>query len=304
MSARRALRAARAVLGPDVGAPHRLAAGRSCEAFGVVARGEEYVVRVPVVGTDRSIRFRAEATIGDALADRGHPVARWAVVDVDGVACAVGRRLPGVPVDGSAPWTTGFSTGFSAGLGRLLADLHAVPANGFGPLIDTGVDDAGALRGEAGSAREGVLRRWCWARCWPFDDVGLADHPVSHLGRDVVPRLPPSGDVLDAAGGPVGVVHSDLHREHLLVGPTGDLTGVLDFGDAFVGAVAWDVALLHWYYGARAAADVARHDPGGQDALERARLLAVAVGLYKLAKNPADPQVPVRLARVLDDVRA
>ena len=105
--------------------------------------------------------------------------------------------------------------------------------------------------------------------------------------------------LLAASEGPTGVVHSDLHREHLLVGAAGDLTGVLDFGDAFVGVAAWDFALLHWYYGPQTSRAVARHHPDGTQLHEQGRLLALALGLYKLAKSPTDSRVPPRLRRAL-----
>jgi Ser/Thr protein kinase RdoA (MazF antagonist) len=102
-----------------------------------------------------------------------------------------------------------------------------------------------------------------------------------------------------AVEGPIGVVHSDLHREHLLVGPDRGLSGLLDFGDAFVGAVAWDYALLNWYYGTTISRQVADRRPDGRQLHEHGALLALAVGLYKLAKSPGDPRVRRRLRRVL-----
>lgn len=99
--------------------------------------------------------------------------------------------------------------------------------------------------------------------------------------------------------GAIGVTHSDLHRDHVLVDGNGNFAAVLDFGDAFVRAVAWDFALIAWYYGRRNAQLIADHYPGGNDALERGLILTAAVGAYKLAKNPADRIVIDRLTRCL-----
>ncbi len=125
--------AAQAVLGVGAGTPWRIAAGRSCEAYAVES-GEpgarEWVIRVPVPGTDRSIRFHAEAALGELLASRGHPVASWEVVDVNGTTCTVGERLTGNQIAYETAWTSAFS----ARLGDLLADLHGLPTTGFGPL--------------------------------------------------------------------------------------------------------------------------------------------------------------------------
>ncbi len=248
------------------------------------------MVRLPVPGTDRSIRFHAEAAVGAALAERGHPVARWQVVEVDGTVCAVGPRLAGTPV--AEPW----APSFAARLGRLLAELHSLPPSGSGPLEDR-VD---VFRGQVPSPRDGVALRWCWARCWPFDGSPLEAHPLSAARPDVARRLGRlTGEFLDAASGPrQSVVHSDLHREHLLADADGNLTGVLDFGDAFVGAPAWDFALLRWYYGPQAARQVATHHNDPPDD-RQVHLLAVAVGAYKLAKTPNSATVHNRLDHVL-----
>lgn len=254
--------------------------------------GRGWIVRVPVPGTDRSTRFHAEAAVGKLLHDAGHPVTPWDVVDVDGVACAVGRRLRGAPIEYGQAWTPAFS----AQLGALLSALHTLPTTGFGPLMD----DATALRGEAQSAIDGVRRRWCWATCWPFDGSDMSGHPVTQLMPDLVPTITQHREqLLDIAEDTVGLVHSDLHREHLLGGPDGNLTGVLDFGDAFIGSIAWDFALLHWYYGAQASQAVAERHPNGSTLSQSGRTLAIAVGVYKLAKSPTDAAVPQRLRRVL-----
>lgn len=287
--------AARRVLGRDDVSVQRIAAGRSCEAFVIAVDGSDdfrWVVRVPLPGTDRSIRFHAEAAVGGLLAPQGHPVASWTVVDVDGTTCAVGNRLQGTPIAYGAAW----SAGFTAQLGDLLADLHALTAEGSGPLVDL----AGVLRGETDSAVDGVRRRWDRAACWPFDGSDLGTHAVAGLLPELLSRIERLGpDLLEAAEGRSGVVHSDLHREHLLVGPTGELTGVLDFGDAFVGSTAWDFGLLHWYYGPDVSASVALRHPDGDDVDRQGALLAVAVGIYKLAKSPGDGAVLARLGRVL-----
>lgn len=113
--------------------------------------------------------------------------------------------------------------------------------------------------------------------------------------------------ILDAAGEPHGLVHSDLHRAHLLRSGDdlsgGELAGVLDFGDAFVGSTAWDFALLHWYHGATNTRQVAHlygdGDGDEDDLFERGRNLAVAVGCYKMAKRPDDTGAVARLEALL-----
>ena len=103
--------------------------------------------------------------------------------------------------------------------------------------------------------------------------------------------------IREAAQGSAALVHSDLHREHLLRGDGGTLAGLLDFGDAFVGCAAWDFALLHWYYSAPDVGLVAGAYPGGAQLSDSGRLLAVAVGLYKFAKDPTQGDLAARIRR-------
>jgi hypothetical protein len=131
-----AQRAADEVLGCATRPVQLIAAGRSCQAFftsPVVLRPGrgDWVVRVPVPGTDRSIRFRAEAALGNRLRSRGHPVASWMVVEVDGVECVVGERLPGLPVTEDTAW----DPALCAGLGDALAELHDL-GRPVGPSTD------------------------------------------------------------------------------------------------------------------------------------------------------------------------
>ncbi len=93
-------------------------------------------------------------------------------------------------------------------------------------------------------------------------------------------------------------MHSDLHHQHLLH-VDHELTGVLDFGDAFIGSTAWDFALIRWYYGAINARRVADAYEPGINMVERASALALAVGCYKVAKTPEDAAARARLRALL-----
>ncbi len=138
---------------------------------------------------------------------------------------------------------------------------------------------------------------------WPFDGDSLDGHPIIDQAPEIGNAAISLADRIQAAEtGATGVIHSDLHQEHLLVDEDGTLSGVLDFGDAFVGSVAWDFALLNWYYGKANAALVAHHYPDGPDALDRGIMLSIAVGLYKTAKNPSDLTVISRLQRCVESI--
>ena len=111
-------------------------------------------------------------------------------------------------------------------------------------------------------------------------------------------------EILAAGAGRTGVQHSDLHRHHLLQTADGQLAAVLDFGASFVGSIGWDFALLHYYYGEANAERVAASYQAVDGPCEEGRLLAVVVGLYKMAKNPADLAVARRVNRLLREIDA
>lgn len=253
-------------------------------------RGPTYVVRLPIKNSGRRNSYRSEQLIGSYLCQRGHPVATWTVVAVDDLECSVGQMLPGAPISYDTPWTAGFAKS----LAMTLSDLHAMPASGFGPLADR----SDKAEGTSSNRLAGLVDRWFHARVWPFDDKPLDTHSIMErapaLGSRVAPMI---SDIIAAERGRIGVVHSDLHRDHLLVDSAGSLRGVLDFGDAFIGAVAWDFAMVNWYYGSQNAGLLATYYPDSLDELHRGQLLSVAVGLYKAAKNPDDQAVLSRLER-------
>lgn len=274
-----------------------VASGRSSSAWAASTASGEWIVRVPIPESGRRLSYRSEAKIGELLHKLGHPVPTWTPVRVGAAVCSVGPLLTGSPVAYDEP----FTPDFAQALGRLLFDLHHLDADGYGPLID----DDRTLRGRSQSPRAGIVDRWLHARIWPFDGTDLYDHVVKSIAPDIAATAAElRSAVLHAARGTVGIVHSDLHREHLLRNESGQLAAVLDFGDAFRGACAWDFALLHWYYGAETAARVAAHYPDTTGVNGAGARLAVVVGLYKLAKNPTDPAVPARLGRVVEDARS
>jgi aminoglycoside phosphotransferase (APT) family kinase protein len=210
-----------------------VASGRSSSAWAASSNSGEWIVRVPVPESGRTLSYRSEARIGDLLHALGHPVATWSLVQVNETLCSVAPLLRGRPVD----YANAFDPGFAAALGRLLFDLHHLDASGFGPLVD----DDRFLHGRSESLRAAIVDRWYHASIWPFDGSDLSSHVVTAVARDlveIVARL--RSRIVDASEGPVGVLHSDLHREHLLRNEAGGLGAVLDFGDAFRGSVAWD----------------------------------------------------------------
>jgi aminoglycoside phosphotransferase (APT) family kinase protein len=84
------------------------------------------------------------------------------------------------------------------------------------------------------------------------------------------------------------LTHSDLHSEHIFASDDHNLSGIIDFGAAFIATPAWDFAVLAHYFGWNAvkgiidsytSVETERHD-----LLTQSQYLAVVVGLYKLQK--------------------
>ncbi|MEZ5229773.1 MAG: aminoglycoside phosphotransferase family protein, partial [Acidimicrobiales bacterium] len=212
--------------------------------------------------------------------DAGHPVCTWQLVPVDDVECSIGPRLHGTPIEDAWTWPRHFVERVAA----LLRDLHQLPATGWGPLENR----TDRLHGTSTAPTAGIVERWFHAPIWPFDESELDTHPLATIAPDLLPTLAPlEREIVAAAIEPFGVLHSDLHRQHLL--HTGDkLTGMLDFGDAFIGSTAWDFALLHWYYGPQNTQAVAHAYDPDRDLAARGAILGVAVGCYKIAKTPSN----------------
>jgi len=268
-----------------------IAAGRSSQAWLVTDDSRRLIVRIPIPSSGRRTSYRSEALIAEHLSEAGHPVCRWRTAMADDVECSIGPVLAGEPVQYGVDWGSGFITDLAA----LLRDLHRLPATGWGPLENSSSE----LRGMSASATDGIAARWFHASIWPFDGSDIDSHPIASLESDLVAQLARMRDlIIDASRAPFGVVHSDLHRHHLL-NIDGRLSGVLDFGDAFVGSTAWDFALLDWYYGEANTDRVAEAYGPTHDLSRRGSHLAIAVGCYKVAKTPSDHAARVRLRSLL-----
>jgi hypothetical protein len=265
----------------------------SSTAWRVLVDDAPWIIRTPIAASGRRPSARSEVAVGRLL-PASLRVPRWRLVVVEETDCTASPELPGRPVDPEWTW----SAGFASAVGDVLSSTHGLGsgATGWGPLVDR--DDR--LVGAAASNVAGVVDRWFLARMWPFDGASLEAHPVATVAPGLVDCLASlEGAVLDAASGDRSLVHSDLHAQHLLV-RGGELAGVLDFGDAFIGSAAWDIALLRHYYGVVNAHAVALALDEGETLLAASRYLLVAVCAYKLAKEPARPGIVDRLERALD----
>ncbi len=273
-----------------------VAAGMSSTAWRIRLPQGPWIVRTPNAPSGRRPSARSDVLLG-ALLPAELPVARWELVEIEGIECSAGPVVPGDRID-AGPW----GAGLAGSIAEVLGATHGLArdASGWGPIQNR--DDK--IVGISTSLVDGVADRWFLAAMWPFDGSSLGSHPLLDVAAELVERLGAlEATLVHAAAGPRCLVHSDLHAQHLLVA-SGILTGVLDFGDAFVGSAAWDIALLRHYYGAANADRVARRLDDGAEVIEASVVLHVAVCAYKLAKQPDRSGVAERLQAALTDLDA
>ncbi len=137
--------------------------------------------------------------------------------------CIGYRRIEGVPIS-AAPEGI-----WPERLGRFIYDLHLMPPEYVGMRPRTPAD----VREEIAAAMERYR-----SHVAPLLDAnelaGFEGVVAGYLDDDVNFRFSTC------------LTHGDIVGDHVLVGPAGDLAGVIDWGDASVGDPAWDFAwLLH-----------------------------------------------------------
>jgi aminoglycoside phosphotransferase (APT) family kinase protein len=114
--------------------------------------------------------------------------------------------------------------------GEVLARLHSLENTGYGRLDPNGV-------GRWGTAQE-------WLRSATVDRLGSFPLGLSTNEADrLVEQLAVAAEVL---AGPPRLLHYDFAPKHLLVGPRGEVVGLIDFEDASSGDPALDLA--KWSY--------------------------------------------------------
>jgi aminoglycoside phosphotransferase (APT) family kinase protein len=134
----------------------------------------------------------------------------------------------------------------------------------------------------------------------PSDPLGRGDParrvPATHRRLDEIAArvdVAPLRPVVDAAAGPSPppdvVCHGDLHLRHVLIGEGGELTGVIDWGDACLGVRAIDLMIATALPGDARAAFFDAYGSIDGATWRHARLLGVALGAALLAADPNGP---------------
>lgn len=250
-------RVAREATGETPGEVRPLGRGMTCVAWAVEAGRREIavLVEIPPEGRDALHRdtpanLAARHTIHVALraAEPGAPVP-------ESIACSA--TIEHDPLNGRWSWQAlALATGDPLDaerhpeavrdLGQLLARLHALPAEGRG-LLENRAD---AICGRATTPTEGILSRW--GQQWPYDGRALLAHPIARHAPDLIAPLGELREPLLRYAGPgaqAGVCHTDLYGAHALV-RDGRLTALMDFGDAAIVPVAFDLASFAYYHAA------------------------------------------------------
>jgi aminoglycoside phosphotransferase (APT) family kinase protein len=168
-------------------------------------------------------RLRAQIeTLPELAAELPALVPEPTHIDHDGPAIAY-RKIDGVPLD-EAPdglWPER--------LGRLLYDLHLMPAEYVGLRGGTAADVRDAMRRELNDFRARVL-----PLLEPDEAAHIGSRFAAFVDDDDLWRFAPC------------LTHRDLGPEHVLVSPSGDLAGVLDWEELGVDDPVADFAwLLH-----------------------------------------------------------
>jgi aminoglycoside phosphotransferase (APT) family kinase protein len=280
-----------------------LGQGATSAAWQVTSGPEAFILRFMPVGTNRPVTYQSEFTILRMLRKQGCPVPEPILSSVE-----MHAPLAGVPepwaitrtVPGEAIRKNPLPSGVAQGLGRFLATVHDLPVTGFGRLVER----ADSLVGQQQEQRAGICARWCWADLWPFDGSDLRQHPFAQ----VKPEIQSSLDALEQAiiaslaDEPTVLLHSDLHGEHLFA-LDGALTGVIDFGAAFIGVPAWEFAVIAFYHGwptVQATLSAYGNCFEQRKFWQRIQLLAVVVGLYKLSRAVRAQAAGDKVARIVE----
>ncbi|MDA0814997.1 MAG: aminoglycoside phosphotransferase family protein [Chloroflexi bacterium] len=222
----------------------------------IEAPGGPYCVLVglppPVVGTEQvqiGPQFEARAALLTALRERDTRCPKVLATSSAPDVPERLRRWPWMVTD----WMRGepladvsaMTPDLARDVGELLAHLHALPADGYGLLVDA----EGASRGVSDDPGDGLTSRW-GPELWPFDGRPLAAHSIVQVAPGLVLAVAALREQLlaYAEAGARAICHTDLNPGHVWV-EDGRLAGLIDFGDAAVLPPAVDIASFAYSYG-------------------------------------------------------
>lgn len=255
----------------------RIQGGWDCYTYDV---GGEWIVQLPRLPQADST-LRAQLEILPALApELPAPIPVPELVS-ERPLCIAYRRIEGTPVHGEAS-VQGI---WPERLGRFLFDLHLVPSEFVG-------------------LRPIVLERWRADVTSDLDSFRSSVFPL--LDPDEVSSAESAFDrfLAGVSSFALGVVHRDLGPEHVLVRSSGDLAGVIDWGDVGIGDPAIDFSWL--LFGAPEVGERALGAYGGEpDAAfrDRARFYHV-LGPWHEVRHGIETEQPTFVHTGIEGIRA
>lgn len=187
--------------------------GWTCDTY---RAGDSWIVQVPRTPYAETRLRRQIEVLPELAREVSSAVPVPELVSLDPV-CMAYRAIEGVPCD--ALDTDGI---WPERLGRFIYDLHMAPPEFLGMRATT-----------ASAVRDDLREDW----------VRLRDLAAPHLtGADTPDSIEAIFDDDAVWSFAPCVTHGDLGPEHVLVTPTGDLAGVIDWEEVGVGDPAWDFA--------------------------------------------------------------
>jgi len=264
--------------------------GTSSAAWRVESGRRFYVVRHALPAAAVPPRYQAESAIFYALYPLDARAPERIATNIDAeldpfegrLPWAVDRMLPG-----AAPGVGDVDATIARDLGVFLGALHTLPSTDAGPVMD---EHPGIVGSEV-SFEDAALGRW--KDPWPFDGRPLMEHAAAKHAQSVMGALAALRDPLlaIAAVDERAVLHGDLTTNNLLV-RDGRLSGVVDFGDAWISSPGWDLASFVHHHGFELLPSLVEGycaDPEVRTHRAReATLLAVVIALHRLSRAAAE----------------
>lgn len=298
------------VLNKPVNNVELIGTGASSTAWRVHSDSVNLIFRNMRPNSNRPTTYRSEFRLLHHLDDKNlpvpHPIAisfeYHELLDENFGAWALTQAINGAAIlQNQLPSQTANQTG------KFLAQLHQIPCADYGRLIE----DNRCFVGQQSTPTDGIRSRWCWAQLFPFDEIPLAQHPISNIAPHLIDRISKIEPILWKIGSNpnTAVIHSDLHGQHIFVSEDEDLAGIIDLGAAFIGVVGWEFAVLAFYHGWKSVQNILEGYSGDNlqinDVLYQAKHLAVVLSLYKLdkaVKSQVGQQKIKRILQFLEDV--
>ncbi|SPH24289.1 hypothetical protein DEA8626_03339 [Defluviimonas aquaemixtae] len=236
--------------------------GATCSVWKVHSDRQTYALRIIEDG-DRVLASELDALIRAEIFRMGGRVVETLSSSHEMNLLLDGRRWSlDVFVHGSHPRRGSLSVGVCRDIGETLAALHRLPTKLFGKPI---MLREATLIGQKTTPVEGVMQRFenPLPETWEHGFI----HPVFSAAPDIAPEIIAhlrQVSTVVKEGNSV-LCHSDIHERQLICDSDG-LTALIDFGDATILDMNWDLGSIYYFHGEQNAARVFepyRSIPGG-----------------------------------------